>query len=411
MSRFVTLRVHSAPMLVAVLCVAASLALPASASASALTHSFDANDQGWRSVRTAACDAFVLKTPIYSGTGGNPNGHISDEDNAQVFGGVDDCLWYFFAPATVSGNLRANYGGTVAYDLRHPAGADHGGQIEIYDQQGNGLLGIKATPPAANTWTTYSFGLTETASGVSWFFYDASGNGDVPATNAHFFEVLSDVEDVLVLADLETSSNLGITQFDNFRLTDAPTALDSDSDGVTNAADQCPLVAGPASNNGCPIPPPDADGDGVPDPSDNCRIQPGPASNAGCPLPVDEPQPSVDADGDGLLDSADNCPAEAGPPANNGCPAVAADTDPPETTITKKPGKQTRSTSARFTFDSNETATFECKLDKRGFKPCTSPMRLRNLKLGRHTLQVRATDAAGNVDVTPTKATWTVVDR
>jgi pimeloyl-ACP methyl ester carboxylesterase len=32
---------------------------------------------------------------------------------------------------------------------------------------------------------------------------------------------------------------------------------DSDADGVQNHADQCPDEAGPASNNGCPLPPPD----------------------------------------------------------------------------------------------------------------------------------------------------------
>ena len=33
----------------------------------------------------------------------------------------------------------------------------------------------------------------------------------------------------------------------------APPA-DTDGDGVADTSDQCPLVAGPATNNGCPLP-------------------------------------------------------------------------------------------------------------------------------------------------------------
>ena len=32
-----------------------------------------------------------------------------------------------------------------------------------------------------------------------------------------------------------------------------PNNPDTDGDGVPNATDQCPTVAGPASNNGCPV--------------------------------------------------------------------------------------------------------------------------------------------------------------
>ena len=53
-----------------------------------------------------------------------------------------------------------------------------------------------------------------------------------------------------------------------------PPPADTDGDGVPDASDNCPTVAGPTSNGGCPVPPPpppaDSDGDGVPDASDNC---------------------------------------------------------------------------------------------------------------------------------------------
>lgn len=74
------------------------------------------------------------------------------------------------------------------------------------------------------------------------------------------------------------------------RLADAgtsdPAQSDRDGDGVIDTADQCPDKAGPASNGGCPLPPPppDGDGDGVPDTSDDCPSVAGPVANAGCPV-------------------------------------------------------------------------------------------------------------------------------
>jgi len=45
--------------------------------------------------------------------------------------------------------------------------------------------------------------------------------------------------------------------------------------------DECPKVAGPLANKGCPWP--DTDGDGVVDKDDLCPKVPGPADNKGCP--------------------------------------------------------------------------------------------------------------------------------
>jgi OOP family OmpA-OmpF porin len=94
--------------------------------------------------------------------------------------------------------------------------------------------------------------------------------------------------------------------------------LDSDGDGVADAADQCPGTPSGAKVDpqGCPL---DSDGDGVADYADNCPATPtGVAVDAkGCPL---------DSDGDGVLDSKDKCP---GTPAgtlvdSTGCPKPKA---------------------------------------------------------------------------------------
>ncbi|RZJ49505.1 MAG: OmpA family protein, partial [Chryseobacterium sp.] len=91
---------------------------------------------------------------------------------------------------------------------------------------------------------------------------------------------------------------------------------DTDGDGVPDKDDQCPDVAGPVENNGCPWP--DTDGDGVIDKDDACPTVAGPAENNGCPWP--------DTDGDGILDKDDACPTVPGLPEYNGCPKPRVNT-------------------------------------------------------------------------------------
>jgi hypothetical protein len=87
----------------------------------------------------------------------------------------------------------------------------------------------------------------------------------------------------------------------------------------------------------------------------------------------------------------------------------AADTTPPETKIDKGPKGKTKSKKATFVFSSNEAgSTFTCALDRKAAKPCTSPLKLKRLKKGKHVLTVTATDAAGNADATPASYRWKV---
>ena len=55
-----------------------------------------------------------------------------------------------------------------------------------------------------------------------------------------------------------------------------------------------------------------------------------------------------------------------------------------------------------FRFTSSEAGSrFRCKLDRKPYRPCSSPRAYR-VKTGRHTFRVFAIDAAGNRDLTPT---------
>lgn len=59
-----------------------------------------------------------------------------------------------------------------------------------------------------------------------------------------------------------------------------PTIIDTDNDGVIDAADNCPRIFGEASNNGCPLP--DVDGDGITDALDKCPLIAGVKELDGC---------------------------------------------------------------------------------------------------------------------------------
>jgi subtilisin-like proprotein convertase family protein len=84
----------------------------------------------------------------------------------------------------------------------------------------------------------------------------------------------------------------------------------------------------------------------------------------------------------------------------------------PDTVIEKAPKRKTTRRKAKLVFASTEGgSTFECKLDRRSFKPCGSPRRLRKVRTGKHVFLVRAVDADGNADPTPAKRRWRVVGR
>ena len=95
------------------------------------------------------------------------------------------------------------------------------------------------------------------------------------------------------------------------------------------------------------------------------------------------------------------------PPSTPATPP-AADTSAPDTTITDGPRPKEKKGSATFSFSASEPgSTFECRLDGADWEACTSPRDVK-VKKGKHTFEVRATDAAGNTDPTPATQSWTV---
>ncbi len=115
----------------------------------------------------------------------------------------------------------------------------------------------------------------------------------------------------------------------------------------------------------------------------------------------------------GLSDGNHTFQVKATDAAGNTDPTPASftwtvDTVTPNTTITSAPPALTANTGATFSFSSNETASFECKLDTGIFSPCISPITYTGVPDGSHAFNVRAIDGAGNVDPSPASVGWTV---
>ena len=81
----------------------------------------------------------------------------------------------------------------------------------------------------------------------------------------------------------------------------------------------------------------------------------------------------------------------------------------PDTSILSGPKARTAKRTAKFTFSSTvEGSTFECRLDGKPFGACTSPKSYRNLKVRKHSFEVRAIDPNGDPDPFPAKRAWKV---
>jgi hypothetical protein len=85
--------------------------------------------------------------------------------------------------------------------------------------------------------------------------------------------------------------------------------------------------------------------------------------------------------------------------------AKSDDTGPPVTIGLKGPKKVRRGKPATFSFSSSKPGgTFMCRVDRKPWKPCASPFKVKTNRLGfakRHRFSVYAVDSAGTADATP----------
>jgi hypothetical protein len=107
------------------------------------------------------------------------------------------------------------------------------------------------------------------------------------------------------------------------------------------------------------------------------------------------------------LDQAGNIDASAA------TRSFSVDTQAPNATITSGPSGPTNDSTPTFAFSSSQSgSTFQCRLDSAAFAPCSGPAATHTpatpLAEGAHTFEVRAVDAAGNVDPSPAARSFSV---
>jgi hypothetical protein len=106
------------------------------------------------------------------------------------------------------------------------------------------------------------------------------------------------------------------------------------------------------------------------------------------------------------VDTTPDTPPVVGGGGGGSAAPAPVDAIAPTITIPKKPKSSTTSKKFSLSFSASEAVTFQCKLDKGKFKSCKSPYK-QTVKIGKHKLQITATDAAGNVSSVKT-ISWTV---
>ncbi|MGH2976159.1 MAG: Ig-like domain-containing protein, partial [Solirubrobacterales bacterium] len=108
-----------------------------------------------------------------------------------------------------------------------------------------------------------------------------------------------------------------------------------------------------------------------------------------------------------LSDGSHTFDVRASDPVGNTDPSPVSrtftvDTVAPQTAVDSGPSGPTNNASPSFSFSSSELGTFQCRIDSSqpsDWQGCTSPKSFGSLSDGSHTVQIRAIDLAGNIDL------------
>src|SRR5215217_130567 len=124
-----------------------------------------------------------------------------------------------------------------------------------------------------------------------------------------------------------------------------------------------------------------------------------------CPTLLEAADDTDNSAADFVETTAESPRSNAEGPTETPCGSL----EPPQTSIDKAPQKPLQKPRAKFRFSADDpAATFECKLDRKPFKSCSSPHTAKKLDAGKHKFKVRATGANGLTDPSPAKAKFKV---
>lgn len=186
-----------------------------------ITSTFDANDEGWTVVGDAQGGSVV---PDYQPTGGNPDGHVSADDD--VAGGV----WYWNAPGGYLGNRAGSYSRVLSFELRQSAASAQFDAVDVVLLGAGMQLNFDTAENPGTEWTPYAVPLSV---GPGW---TVEGTGAAP-TEMEFQTVLADLTALRIRGEYRTGADTG--SLDNVVMeTEPTTGLESGApgDGATLSA-------------------------------------------------------------------------------------------------------------------------------------------------------------------------------
>ena len=259
---------------------------------------------------------------------------------------------------------------------------------------------IDSSPPALSNAGSASFAFSGTdagGSGVASFECRRDGASFAPCTSPQAYASLADGAHSFEVRAIDTAGNVDQSpaSFSWTIDTAAPTtSIDSGPPALSNAGSASFAFSGT-----------DAGGSGVA--SFECR------RDGAAFTPCTSPQAYA-----ALADGSHSFEVRAIDTAGNVDQTPASfswsiDTAAPTTNIDSSPPALSNAASASFAFSGTDAggsgvASFECRRDGASFAPCTSPQAYAALADGAHSFEVRAIDAAGNVDQTPASFSWSI---
>ncbi len=261
---------------------------------------------------------------------------------------------------------------------------------------------LTSTPPAVSGSTTGAFAFTGTdgsgsGSGVASYECRLDAGAWVPCTSPHSYFGLAEGGHTVDVRAIDTAGNLDATP--------ASFTWTVDTSGPNTTITSHPAAATSATTGAFTFSGDDGTGGGVA--SYECQVDGG--AWTACTAPKQYT---------GLSEGSHTFKVRAidfggNPDASPDAFTWVVDTTAPTTTLSGTPALVATSSDASFTFTGGDpggtgVSSFECRLDGGAWSACASPKDFTGLADGEHTFEVRAKDAAGTVDASPSSYSWTI---
>ncbi len=200
----------------ATLALATTLAMAGTAGATPLEYTFGGSNQGWWQSQD---NGTTVTSAEFQPSGGNPGGRLTAKDTGVETGCPDAApcnLLTFFSPIVPA--LRANYGGTAAFDLRSSVNPSFAAEFLLLPSGSEYLDGLISEATGTN-YHHLSIQLDETG---NWAICPYAGGPCRAPTQFQFTNLIGASDQFAVIADVGPNGIGETYDLDNVTLTDGP---------------------------------------------------------------------------------------------------------------------------------------------------------------------------------------------